>query len=171
MLTLIVPMIALVLVTGTIYALSGAVGQMMAPAAAAAQRFGGESGVGNMNMGNVRYDTFAARTHNASTYQSSGSVDAGGMSVAAPTNKHTSAYGSTEQAAGQPGAAVVAKTNVSNLGAWLAQPRARPMHQPARRPTLSGTRRTFRVGLVKRLEKASVSTQAAVSTGKAERIG
>lgn len=91
MLTLIVPMIALVLVTGTIYTLSGAVGQMMAPATAAAQRFGGESGVGNLNMGNVRYNIFAARTHNGNTYQSSGSVDAGGMSVVAPTNKHTSA--------------------------------------------------------------------------------
>ena len=121
MLTLIVPMIALVLVTGTIYALSGAVGQMMAPAAAAAQRFGGESGVGNLNMGNVRYDTFAARTHNANAYQSSGSVDAGGMSVVAPTNKHTSAYGSAEQAAGQPGASVVAKSNVANLGAGLTE--------------------------------------------------
>ncbi len=121
MLTLIVPMIALVLVTGTIYALSGAVGQMMAPAAAAAQRFGGESGVGNLNMGNVRYDTFAARTHNGNAYQSSGSVDAGGMSVVAPTNKHTSAYGSAEQAAGQPGATVVAKANVANLGAGLTE--------------------------------------------------
>lgn len=121
MLTLIVPMIALVLVTGTIYALSGAVGQMMAPATAAAQRFGGESGVGNLNMGNVRYDTFAARTHNGNTYQSSGSVDAGGMSVIAPTNKHTSAYGSAEQAAGQPTASVVAKSNVANLGAGLTE--------------------------------------------------
>ena len=121
MLTLTVPLIALVLVTGTIYALSGAVSQMMAPAAAAAQRFGGESGVGNLNMGNVRYDTFAARTHNGNTYQSSGSVDAGGMSVVAPTNKHTSAYGSAEQAAGQPAASVVAKSNVANLGAGLTE--------------------------------------------------
>ena len=121
MLTLTVPLIALVLVTGTIYALSGAVSQMMAPAAAAAQRFGGESGVGNLNMGNVRYDTFAARTHNGNTYQSSGSVDAGGMSVVAPTNKHTSAYGSAEQAAGQPAASVVAKANVANLGAGLTE--------------------------------------------------
>lgn len=121
MLTLIVPMIALVLVTGTIYALSGAVGQMMAPATAAAQRFGGESGVGNLNMGNVRYDTFAARTHNANTHQSSGSVDAGGTSVVAPTNKHTSAYGSVETAAGQPGAPAVAKANVTSLGAGLTE--------------------------------------------------
>lgn len=120
MLTLAVPVIALVLVTGSIFALSGAVGQIMAPATAAAQRFGGESGVGNLNLGNVRYETFAARQHAANSFQTSGSVDVGGLSTAAPTNTHTSAYGTTQQAAGQPGAPAVAKANVTDFGAGLA---------------------------------------------------
>lgn len=120
MLTLAVPVIALVLVTGSIFALSGAVGQIMAPATAAAQRFGGEAGVGNLSMGNVRYDTFAARTHAANSFQSSGSVDVGGLATHAPTNTNTSAFGTVAQPAGQPGGPAVAKASVSDFGAGLA---------------------------------------------------
>ena len=121
MMTLTVPMIALILVTGTMYALTGAVSQMMAPAAAAAQRFGGEAGVGNLNMGNVRYDTFAARTHDANSYRSSGSVDTGGMNVTSPTNTNTNAYGSVSQPAGDSLARSVATARVTNLGAGLTE--------------------------------------------------
>ncbi|HNG02308.1 MAG TPA: hypothetical protein PLQ71_10530, partial [Nitrospira sp.] len=106
-------------------AMSGLASQLMAPATSAAQKAGGEAGLGNLAMGNVRYDTFAARTTTANSWSSRPSVDsgtAGGYRHTDPSLRETTkATGSVRQdadtlAAGTP----VVHATPTSLGGVLS---------------------------------------------------
>jgi hypothetical protein len=77
MFSLLIPVMAYAILKGGEVAMSGLASQLMAPATAAAQKAGSEAGLGNLGMGNVRYDTFAARTTSANSWSTRPSIDSG----------------------------------------------------------------------------------------------
>jgi conjugal transfer mating pair stabilization protein TraG len=77
MFSLLIPVMAYAILKGGEVAMSGLASQLMAPATSAAQKAGGEAGLGNLAMGNVRYDTFAARTSMANSWSTRPSIDSG----------------------------------------------------------------------------------------------
>jgi conjugal transfer mating pair stabilization protein TraG len=77
MFSLLIPVMAYAILKGGEVAMSGLASQLMAPATGAAQKAGGEAGLGNLSMGNVRYDTFAARTSMANSWSTRPSIDSG----------------------------------------------------------------------------------------------
>lgn len=125
MFSLLIPVMAYAILKGGEVAMSGLASQLMAPATSAAQKAGGEAGLGNLSMGNVRYDTFSARTTTANSWSTRPSVDsgaAGGFRHTDPSLRETSkATGSVRQdadtlAAGTP----VVQATPTSLGGVLS---------------------------------------------------
>jgi conjugal transfer mating pair stabilization protein TraG len=125
MFSLLIPVMAYAILKGGEVAMSGLASQLMAPATGAAQKAGGEAGLGNLSMGNVRYDTFAARTSMANSWSTRPSIDsgaAGGYRHTDPSLRETTkATGSVRQdadtiAAGMP----VVQATPSSLGGVLS---------------------------------------------------
>lgn len=125
MFSLLIPVMAYAILKGGEVAMSGLASQLMAPATSAAQKAGSEAGLGNLAMGNVRYDTFAARTTTANSWSSRPSVDsgtAGGYRHTDPSLRETTkATGSVRQdadtlAAGMP----VVQATPTSLGGVLS---------------------------------------------------
>jgi conjugal transfer mating pair stabilization protein TraG len=125
MFSLLIPVMAYAILKGGEVAMSGLATQLMAPATGAAQKAGGEAGLGNLSMGNVRYDTFAARTSMANSWSTRPNLDsgaAGGYRHTDPSlRESTKATGSVRQdadtiAAGMP----VVQATPSSLGGVLS---------------------------------------------------
>jgi hypothetical protein len=125
MFSLLIPVMAYAILKGGEVAMSGLATQLMAPATGAAQKAGGEAGLGNLSMGNVRYDTFAARTSMANSWSTRPGIDsgaAGGYKHTDPSLRETTkATGSVRQdadtiAAGMP----VVQATPSSLGGVLS---------------------------------------------------
>ncbi|MEW5788310.1 MAG: conjugal transfer protein TraG N-terminal domain-containing protein [Pseudomonadota bacterium] len=125
MFSLLIPVMAYAILKGGEVAMSGLASQLMAPATSAAQKTGGEAGLGNLSMGNVRYDTFAARTSMANSWSTRPSIDSGaggGYRHTDPSLRETTkATGSVRQdaetiAAGMP----VVQATPSSLGGVLS---------------------------------------------------
>ena len=125
MFSLLIPVMAYAILKGGEVAMSGLATQLMAPATGAAQKAGGEAGLGNLSMGNVRYDTFAARTSMANSWSTRPNLDsgaAGGYRHTDPSLREaTKATGSVRQdaetiAAGMP----VVQATPSSLGGVLS---------------------------------------------------
>lgn len=125
MFSLLIPVMAYAILKGGEVAMSGLASQLMAPATGAAQKAGGEAGLGNLSMGNVRYDTFAARTSMANSWSTRPSIDsgaAGGYRHTDPSLRETTkATGSVRQdadtvAAGMP----VIQATPTSLGGVLS---------------------------------------------------
>jgi conjugal transfer mating pair stabilization protein TraG len=125
MFSLLIPVMAYAILKGGEVAMSGLASQLMAPATSAAQKAGGEAGLGNLGMGNVRYDTFVARTSMANSWSTRPSIDsgaAGGYRHTDPSLRETAkATGSVRQdadtiAAGMP----VVQATPSSLGGVLS---------------------------------------------------
>ena len=89
MFSLLIPLMAYAIIKGGEVAMSGLASQIMAPATSAAQKAGSEAGVGNINMGNVRYDTFAARNYDANSLKSRATIASGPMPGQAGGVDHT----------------------------------------------------------------------------------
>jgi len=125
MFSLLIPVMAYAILKGGEVAMSGLASQLMAPATGAAQKAGGEAGLGNLSMGNVRYDTFAVRTSMANSWSTRPSIDtgaAGGYRHTDPSLREaTKATGSVRQdadtlAAGMP----VVQATPTSLGGVLS---------------------------------------------------
>lgn len=125
MFSLLIPVMAYAILKGGEVAMSGLASQLMAPATSAAQKAGGEAGLGNLGMGNVRYDTFAARTSMANSWSTRPSIDSGaegGYKHTDPSlRESTKATGSVRQdadtiSAGMP----VVQATPSSLGGVLS---------------------------------------------------
>jgi hypothetical protein len=125
MFSLLIPIMAYAILKGGEVAMSGLASQLMAPATSAAQKAGGEAGLGNLGIGNVRYDTFAARTTTANSWSTRPSIDsgtAGGYRHTDPSLREaTKATGSVRQDAETIAADMpVVQATPSSLGGVLS---------------------------------------------------